>query len=98
MAIGQMCGQCEQLQTHRWVTTTRDVTLHGVRPNVPGQRAPFLVRSCSAMKQTEEVANSSACTEDETHCLISLWGEWLLSSQAPGHVLQQIHLALVAIV
>lgn len=48
------------------------------------QRAPFQMRSCSLIEQTEEVENCSSWTEEETHGLIRLRGDGSVEAKLQG--------------
>lgn len=62
---------------------------------MPELRAPLEVWYCNVMKQTEAVEESSSWTDDEPYRLITPLK--LHSSQATGHVVQQVSLSVAMI-
>lgn len=81
-------SQSQRLQTLRSVLTVRDVTLRDARPNAPVR--PLTARlfrvvelDINGMEQ-EDAENISPWTEDETKCLITLWGDGSVQAKLEG--------------
>ena len=78
-------SQSEQLQTLRSVLTVRDVTLRDARPDPMRQTTRlFRVVELSGMEQSEDAENNSPWTEEETKCLINLWGDGSVQAKLEG--------------
>ena len=78
-------SQSEQLQTLRSVLTVRDVTLRDARPDPMRQTTRlFRVVELRGMEQSEDAENNSPWTEEETKCLINLWGDGSVQAKLEG--------------
>lgn len=72
------------------VLTFYDVTLRNARPSAPDQRATFQVWSCNEWIRREQSPGRRGNSFPHDHKCVR---EYLRSSQAPGHVLQQVLLS-----